>query len=42
MIYEELIVYENVKFFVGLYGLWGVELKVRVEEVFKFVGFSDK
>ena len=41
-IYEELTAYENVKFFAGLYGLRGAELKARVEEALKFVGLSDK
>lgn len=41
-IYEELTAYENVKFFAGLYGLRGVELKARVEEALQFVGLSDK
>lgn len=41
-IYEELTAYENVKFFAGLYGLRGTELKERVEEALHFVGLSDK
>ncbi|CAI8928722.1 MULTISPECIES: ABC transporter ATP-binding protein [Bacillus] len=41
-IYEELTTYENVKFFAGLYGLRGAELKARVEEALQFVGLSDK
>ncbi len=41
-IYEELTAYENVKFFAGLYGLRGAELKERVEEALQFVGLSDK
>ncbi|MFD0768897.1 ATP-binding cassette domain-containing protein [Bacillus sp. CGMCC 1.60114] len=41
-IYEELTAYENVKFFAGLYGLRGAELKARVEEALQFVGLSDK
>ena len=36
-IYEELTAYENVKFFAGLYGLRGAELKARVEEALQFV-----
>ncbi|MCP1123313.1 export ABC transporter ATP-binding protein [Bacillus sp. AFS018417] len=41
-IYEELTAYENVKFFAGLYGLRGTELKERVEEALQFVGLSDR
>lgn len=41
-IYEELTAYENVKFFAGLYGLRGGELKQGVEEALEFVGLSDK
>ena len=39
-IYEELTAYENVKFFAGLYGLRGAELKARVEEALQFVDLA--
>ncbi|MFL0196804.1 ABC transporter ATP-binding protein [Clostridium sp. WILCCON 0269] len=41
-IYEELTAYENVKFFAGLYGMRGTELKEKSEEALKFVGLIDK
>lgn len=41
-IYEELTAYDNVKFFAGLYGFRGNELKARVEEALEFVGLSDR
>jgi ABC-2 type transport system ATP-binding protein len=41
-IYEDMTAYENVKFFAGLYGLRGVELRERVEEALSFVGLQDK
>ncbi|WP_410767982.1 ATP-binding cassette domain-containing protein [Fontibacillus sp. BL9] len=41
-IYEDMTAYENVKFFAGLYGLRGEELKERTEEALKFVGLEDK
>ena len=41
-IYEELTAYDNVKFFAGLYGFRGKELKERVEEALEFVGLLDK
>lgn len=41
-IYEDLTAYENVKFFAGLYGFRGKELKTRVEEALEFVGLMDK
>lgn len=41
-IYEELTAYDNVKFFAGLYGFRGKELKGRVEQALEFVGLLDK
>lgn len=41
-IYEDITAYENVKFFAGLYGLRGAELKERTEEALQFVGLADK
>lgn len=41
-IYEDMTAYENVRFFAGLYGLRGTELRARVEEALEFVGLSDK
>lgn len=41
-IYEDMTAFENVKFFAGLYGLRGAELKERVEEALSFVGLLDK
>ncbi|ULT55047.1 ABC transporter ATP-binding protein [Neobacillus drentensis] len=41
-IYEDMTAYENVRFFAGLYGLRGAELKERVEEALEFVGLLDK
>ncbi|RCX22766.1 ABC-2 type transport system ATP-binding protein [Fontibacillus phaseoli] len=41
-IYEDMTAFENVKFFAGLYGLRGEELKERTEEALKFVGLEDK
>ncbi|EIT87087.1 ABC transporter ATP-binding protein [Fictibacillus macauensis ZFHKF-1] len=41
-IYEELSAYENVRFFAGLYGLRGTELKKHSEEALVFVGLGDK
>lgn len=41
-IYEELTAYDNVKFFAGLYGFRGKELKERVEEALEFVGLLDR
>ncbi|MGO4547262.1 ATP-binding cassette domain-containing protein [Paenibacillus sp. 2TAB23] len=41
-IYEDMTAYENVRFFAGLYGLRGAELKERVVEALAFVGLGDK
>lgn len=41
-IYEDLTCLENVKFFAGLYGLRGKELKNKAMEALEFTGLSDK
>ncbi len=41
-IYEDMTANENIRFFAGLYGLRGAELKDRVEEALEFVGLLDK
>ncbi|MGI6528117.1 MAG: ABC transporter ATP-binding protein [Clostridia bacterium] len=41
-IYEDLTCLENVKFFAGLYGLRGKELKSKAMEALEFTGLSDK
>lgn len=41
-IYEDMTAFENVRFFAGLYGFRGRELKERVEEALSFVGLGDK
>ncbi|MBD2871269.1 ABC transporter ATP-binding protein [Paenibacillus arenilitoris] len=41
-IYEDMTACENVKFFAGLYGLRGKELRSRAEEALAFTGLSDK
>ena len=41
-VYEDLTCFENVKFFAGLYGLKGEELKKKAKEALEFVGLSDK
>lgn len=41
-IYEDLTAFENVRFFAGLYGLRGTELKNRVEEALGFVGLLEQ
>lgn len=41
-IYEDMTAYENVRFFAGLYGLRGAELKSRTEEALAFAGLADK
>ena len=41
-IYKDMTAYENVRFFTGLYGLRGAELRERTEEALKFVGLEDK
>ncbi len=41
-LYNNLTAYENVKFFCGLYGFSGSELKERAEKALKYVGLLDK
>ncbi|TJY39622.1 ABC transporter ATP-binding protein [Cohnella pontilimi] len=41
-IYEDMTAYENVRFFAGLYGIRGSELKERTLEALEFVGLGDK
>ena len=41
-IYEDLTCLENVKFFAGLYGLRGKELKSKAMGALEFTGLSDK
>jgi ABC-2 type transport system ATP-binding protein len=41
-IYEDLTCLENVKFFAGLYGLRGKELKSKAMEALEFTGLADK
>ena len=41
-IYEDMTAFENVKFFAGLFGLRGSELKERTIEALEFVGLGDK
>lgn len=41
-IYEDLTCLENVKFFAGLYGLRGKELKNKAMEALEFTGLSDR
>ena len=41
-IYEDMSAYENVRFFAGLYGLRGAELKERAAEALQFVGLEDR
>lgn len=40
-LFSELSVMENLRYIGGLYGLRGSELKIRVEEVLKFIGLAD-
>lgn len=41
-IYEDLSAYDNVEFFCSLYGVYGGELKKKVEKALKFVGLWDR
>ena len=41
-LYNSLTAYENVKFFCGLYGFGGSELKERAEKALKYVGLLDR
>ena len=41
-LYDSLSGYENLKYFGGLYGLSGVTLKKRVEEVSKVIGIDER
>ena len=41
-LYESLSGYENLKYFGGLYGLHGVELKKRIDSVSEIIGIKDR
>lgn len=41
-LYQTLSGYENLKYFGGLYGLSGVELKKRIEKVSEIIGINDR
>ena len=41
-LYEELNAVENLRFWGGLYGLRGMELKKRIEELLEVMGLSDR
>lgn len=41
-LYQTLSGYENLKYFGGLYGLVGAELKNRIDEVSEIIGISDR
>lgn len=41
-IYEELTAFENVKFFAGLYGLKGNDLKEKAAQALEFTGLSER
>ena len=41
-LYQTLSGYENLKYFGGLYGLVGVQLKNRIEEISEIIGIKDR
>lgn len=41
-LYQTLSGYENLKYFGGLYGLSGLELKKRIEEISEIIGIKDR
>lgn len=40
-LYNDLTVWENIRFFGGIYGLWGKELKMRAEELINDLKMDD-